>query len=298
MGSFMTKLILPSIIIGSLFAIGLGLPAAAQTAPRAWVSGHGSDTNGCGAPTSPCRSLQYAHDYAVVDGGEIDILDPAGYGSIIIGKAISIINDGVGTAGVQQPTSGGTAIRINAFSSSSVTLRGLDIEGLGVAETGIWMTYGGSLTVVNCVVRHFASRGIYVDTTSGPTAVSISNSIVSDNTEEGILLEPNGTATLTGIVSQTTVANNGNGGIKVLNGGNGASVSIVNSVAFNNASGSAGFSAVSSGAALFLGGSTASGNQYGVDAAGGGIAYSYGTNNLNGNKTAPVNGSLTPITTQ
>src|SRR5471032_219602 len=94
--------------------------AGAQTAHRAWVSGHGADAPGCGAPTAPCRSLQYTHDNIVAAGGEIDILDPAGYGAINITKAISIVNDGVGTAGVQQPIAGAAAIRINAGAGDAV----------------------------------------------------------------------------------------------------------------------------------------------------------------------------------
>ena len=81
-----------------------------RSANRAWVSGKGIDQAGCGAPTSPCRSLQYVHDNIIVDGGEIDILDPAGYGAIVITKAISIVNDGVGTAGVQATS--GNAITV------------------------------------------------------------------------------------------------------------------------------------------------------------------------------------------
>src|SRR5476649_2443855 len=95
-------------IVAALAA--LALPAASLAASRAWVSGHGVDQAGCGAPTAPCRSLQYAHDHIVAAGGEIDILDPAGYGAITITKAISIVNDGVGTAGVQ--AAGSNAIDI------------------------------------------------------------------------------------------------------------------------------------------------------------------------------------------
>src|SRR5450631_3987948 len=42
----------------ALLAVG---PAQAAMS-RAWVSGHGTDTAGCGLSTNPCRSLQYTHD--------------------------------------------------------------------------------------------------------------------------------------------------------------------------------------------------------------------------------------------
>src|SRR5450432_1642088 len=98
------------------------------------------------SPLSPCRSLQYTHDHIVASGGEIDVLDPAGYGAITITKPISIINDGVGTAGVQATTA--TAITIGG-AATAVVLRGLDIEGVGGAS-GISTTAGGTLTVQDC----------------------------------------------------------------------------------------------------------------------------------------------------
>src|SRR5471032_915995 len=99
-------------IVAATIILLVACGPACASSNRAWVSGHGVDQVGCGAPTAPCRSLQYAHDNIVAPGGEIDILDPAGYGAVTITKAISIVNDGVGTAGVQ--ASQGEAINIQA----------------------------------------------------------------------------------------------------------------------------------------------------------------------------------------
>src|SRR5450432_3019155 len=148
--------------IGGLALVGiffLGGPAQAAS-NRAWVSGHGADQTGCGAPTAPCRSLQYAHDNAVAAGGEIDILDPAGYGAINITKAVSIVNDGVGTAGVQ--ASSGAAITVNlpagGVGTETVFLRGLNVDGVQKSGAiGIDILSAQSVTIVNCVVRHFSS---------------------------------------------------------------------------------------------------------------------------------------------
>src|SRR5471032_56427 len=115
--------------VGVLYAA----PAQAQNA-RSFVSGHGSDAAAC-TLAAPCRTL--AHAFSLTNaGGEIDVLDPAGYGSLTIDRAISIVNDGVGTAGVIVP-SGGTGIIINAGPNEAVSLRGLSIEGAGVGQTGI-----------------------------------------------------------------------------------------------------------------------------------------------------------------
>jgi hypothetical protein len=62
-------------------------------------------------------------------GGEIDVLDPAGYGAVTIAKAISIVNDGVGVAAIGAAT--GNGVTIKAGAGDSVHLRGLTIDGLG-----------------------------------------------------------------------------------------------------------------------------------------------------------------------
>ena len=112
----------------TLFAfllVAIALSGAATTASgqanRIWVSGHGVDGAGCGGAATPCRTLQYAHDNLVA-GGEIDVLDPAGYGSIVITKSISIVNEGVGVAGVLQSISGADAIAVQAQANDIITL--------------------------------------------------------------------------------------------------------------------------------------------------------------------------------
>ena len=84
-------------------------PALALTT-RTWISGKGVDQAGCGPIATPCCTLQYAHDNTA-DSGEIDVLDSAGYGSLRIGKSISIVSDGA-LAGVLAPADGGAAIQI------------------------------------------------------------------------------------------------------------------------------------------------------------------------------------------
>ncbi|WP_158818600.1 right-handed parallel beta-helix repeat-containing protein [Methylocapsa sp. S129] len=283
-----------AIVLGCLLASALAAPAGAQSLNRAWVSGRGADAAGCGAPTNPCRSLQYVHDSVIAAGGEIDVLDPAGYGAITITKAISIVNDGVGTAGVQQPTAGQNAIAINAGPTDTVTLRGLNIDGLGSGYTGVELNSGGVLTVVNCVTRHFGLAGIYINPTSGTTTVSISNTIASDNVHDGIEFGPGGTGVVNGVISRTTVANNVDSGVAIINNGSGsASATIVDSLASNNDDG---FVAANAGASVLLGHSVATGNSAGVYLGPSAIGQTYGDNNLSGNPFG--NSPLSPVAMQ
>src|SRR5262249_53320225 len=119
-----------SAIAVSLLALTINAgPAQAQN--RVFVSATGNDSNPC-TFVSPCRTFQHAHD-RVVSGGEIDVLDPAGYGALNIGKAISI--QGHGFSGISAPS--GNAIAINAGSNGKINLRGLLIDGVGTGSDGI-----------------------------------------------------------------------------------------------------------------------------------------------------------------
>src|SRR5215471_13006183 len=113
-----------SLLIGSVIALAVfTAPAHAQQA-RSFVSGLGNDGNAPNCTrTAPCRTFQVAHDNTIASG-EITVLDPGSYGSVIINRNISIINDGVGEAGALV-SGGGVGITINAGPSDAVTLRGL-----------------------------------------------------------------------------------------------------------------------------------------------------------------------------
>src|SRR5438309_592181 len=120
-----------SVFTASLLALGLNAaPVHAQS--RVFVAAQGSDSNPC-TFAAPCRTFQHAHD-TVAAKGEIDVLDPAGYGAVIINKAISI--QGHGYSGVSV-ASGGIGITINAGAGDAVSLNGLLIEGAGTGAWGI-----------------------------------------------------------------------------------------------------------------------------------------------------------------
>jgi hypothetical protein len=159
------------------------------------------------------------------------VLDPAGYGTVNITKAISIVNDGVGTAGIR--ASSGNGVTINAGASDSVHLRGLTIEGLGTGLSGIQFNTGGNLAIENCVIRNF-DIGIFIRPTT-PSTFSVSDTIASNNIESGISVLPSGVGIVAGVLSKVT-ANNNHDGIFVGGiAGTGGKVTIVDSEASNNA---------------------------------------------------------------
>jgi hypothetical protein len=64
------------------------MPAQAQ-ATRTWVSGVGDDANPC-SRTAPCKTFAGAISKTAT-GGEINCLDPGGFGGVTITKSIQII---------------------------------------------------------------------------------------------------------------------------------------------------------------------------------------------------------------
>src|SRR5258707_3375226 len=94
----MTKSALSSALLGTLFVAGLAIAPAHAQATRTWVSGVGDDANPC-SRTAPCKTFASAIS-KTAPAGEINVLDPGGFGAVTITKSISIYNDGVCEAGV------------------------------------------------------------------------------------------------------------------------------------------------------------------------------------------------------
>src|SRR5437016_2171897 len=115
----------------ALVACALGSPLAFAQATRTWVSGVGDDANPC-SRTAPCKTFAGAISKTPTNG-EINVLDPRGFGAVTITKAITILSEGF-EAGVL--VSGTNGIIVNAAAGTAVTLRGLDIEGLGTGLDG------------------------------------------------------------------------------------------------------------------------------------------------------------------
>jgi hypothetical protein len=223
-----------ALLFAAVFACSMhAAPAQAQ---RVFVSATGSDGNPCNF-ASPCRTFQHAHDVAPASG-EIDVLDPAGYGAMTITKAISI--QGHGYAGITV-ASGANGITINA--GSAITLNGLLIDGAGVGLNGIVFNSSGSLTVTNCVLQNFVGsnstgNGIIIAPTSGTLKFTITNTIVSNNGNYGIhYLPPSGTPSANGIIDHVVATGNQVGGIRLYSGfatGGTTVTAISNSIASNN----------------------------------------------------------------
>ncbi|MGC2222976.1 MAG: right-handed parallel beta-helix repeat-containing protein [Methylocella sp.] len=143
--------IIPAIIVATLFAV----PANAQ-ATRTWVSGVGDDANPC-SRTAPCKTFAGAIS-KTAPGGEIDALDPGGFGALTITKAITI--DGGGGQVASVLVSGTPGITISAGSADRVILRNLAINGEATGTNGINFISGHDLSVEHCTIMNFSNAGI------------------------------------------------------------------------------------------------------------------------------------------
>ena len=125
-----------TVVLALVLAGGTTLAEAQAT--RTWVSGVGDDANPC-SRTAPCKTFAGAISKTAA-GGEINVLDPGGFGGVTITKSISIV------AEASRPACwcrGTNAIIVNAGATDTVVLRGLDIDGLGTGLNGIRFLAGG-----------------------------------------------------------------------------------------------------------------------------------------------------------
>src|ERR1700754_2409954 len=107
------------------FVFGSASLAHAQ-ATRTWVSGVGDDANPC-SRTAPCKTFAGAISKTAA-GGEIDALDPGGFGGITITKAITPTG-GAGAGFASVLVSGTNGINIAAGPADVIVLRHLEVQG-------------------------------------------------------------------------------------------------------------------------------------------------------------------------
>jgi hypothetical protein len=290
---------------------------------RTWVSGTGSDSAGCGAISTPCRTLQFAHDNTSA-GGEIDVHDSAGYGAVTINRAITILANG--SIGGVLAGAGANAVTVSAGPSDTIVLQGLTIEGANVAQNGIVFNSGRSLTVTNCTIENFAGsgttgNGIIVQSTGpGASLITIADTTLAGNASAAIrIAPPSGTAfpviaishvlavrNPIGISVDTTAATSGAltldvAGFSAIFGVNGILLPAgpitqsahLDAISLYNQSG-VGLSASGSTTTVYLGRSVITDNFIGVQILNSAVVSTYGDNRIDGN-TTQVSGSLTSL---
>ncbi len=178
----------------ALFILALSAVANAQ-ATRTWVSGVGDDVNPC-SRTAPCKTFAGAIS-KTADKGEIDALDPGGFGTVTITKNITI--DGTNGAGFGSILAAGTnGVNVNDSATATpntiiVMLKNLSINGAGSGFDGIRFIAGKALYVEGCHVFNFKgnttnSDGLEIAVNSAGVTfqVHVKDSKFENNTGDGI----------------------------------------------------------------------------------------------------------------
>jgi hypothetical protein len=168
-----------AIFLGFLTPLLASAPAHAQ-ASRTWVSGVGDDANPC-SRTAPCKTFAGAISKTAT-GGEINCLDPGGFGAVTITKSITIdCHEIFGSVLV----SGTNGINI-AGAGANVTLRNLNINGLAAnGLKGVSITTANNVWIEDCTIFGFLNQGI-VDTRSTGGSLNVSNTTTRNNGQAGV----------------------------------------------------------------------------------------------------------------
>ena len=303
--------------VGAAAAMLLAGAAHAQ-ATRTWVSGVGDDANPC-SRTAPCKTFAGAISKTAA-GGEIDVLDPGGFGNVTITKSIKIsAPPGYGSI-LNAGTSG---VIVNAGATDVVTLQGIYFQGAATGANGIRFLNGGALIVQNCIIEG-SLAGFGIDfSPSGASTLDIVNTYITGNgttattTGGGIIVRPQGgtgsaivnlkgvrvVRNTFGIRGEGALAaaagvkitaidsdfiNNGFGGVIALTTASPVAIVLQRVTSANN--GSNGLNANGAGASIVFGGSIVTGNATGIFTQNGAVAQSYNNSQVTGNA---VNGAPT-----
>ncbi len=238
----------------SLFAVSaLTTFLAHAQATRTWISGVGDDANPC-SRTAPCKTWAGAISKTAA-GGEIDALDPGGFGALTITKSVTL--DGGGGQVASVLVSGTNGIVVAAAATDVVILRNLRFQGIAKSGAGglngIQLNSAGALHVEHCYIMNFTEEGINL--TGGASQVFIEDTVSEGNEGNGLNVKGTGAIIRVSVFNSHFVNN--------LNGVYAADDSLV-TVSHSEASGNskAGFTAggVSSNAGMNLVDSTATNN--------------------------------------
>src|SRR4051812_38987431 len=202
----MRRIALLAIAAGFLVPLLASAPAHAQ-ATRTWVSGVGDDVNPC-SRTAPCKTFAGAISKTAT-AGEINCLDPGGFGTITITKSITLnCHEVFGSI----LASGVPGVTINATAAGSrVILRGLQLNGIqggtNVAGTiGVRILAAAIVSIEDTVITQFAQQGIHDERTTSNNKLSITNTTVSQNVGTGIGLNATGSG-VTDITNVNSIDN-------------------------------------------------------------------------------------------
>jgi len=203
---------------------------AQAQATRTWVSGVGDDVNPC-SRTAPCKTFAGAISKTAA-GGEIDALDPGGFGAVTLTKSIVIDGtEGAGFGSILASATNGVNVNDSATATPGtivVALRNLSINGAGttLGINGVNFISGKSVSVEDCVIMNFSNAGINVNFTNASVSpqLNVRDTIIRSITGDGIRATTTGAGQTASVsVERSSFVKNGNG-LHLLAGGRAVAV--------------------------------------------------------------------------
>ncbi len=255
-------------------------------ASRTFVSGVGNDADPC-SRTAPCRTLSGAL-IKTATGGEINVLDPGGFGAVTINKAVTIDGTGAWGGALAAGVSGITVNITTNLASDNVVIRRMNINGNNSAGGfhGIRFLDGNSVVVEDCKIQNFTGSGISV-TTAANSFMLVTNTVIENCITGGVSITPSGGVARANLVDVHVFGST--------NGFRAVGSALVLALSCSaTACGNAGFQASGSAARMNVRGSLSSNNVFGVQATNGGIVRISNTT-LSDSITAGVSTTGAPL---
>jgi hypothetical protein len=275
----------------SLVVLFAAAPAQAQ-ATRTWVSGVGDDANPC-SRTAPCKTFAGAISKTALNG-EINCLDPGGFGAITITKSITIDCHEI-FASILNSGTNGVNIPFDSFNAAdvrkTVRLRNINFNGADTGVNGIRITGGavigaGVVIIEDCLIDgNFggAARGISDERTAGGE-LYVNNTTVRNTGVFGITINPPvGGQRIDAAFDNIRVQNTNNIGIFI---GNNGRVLINRSVITGNVQIGIGVSGLLAASEVNVSNSAISNNGLGIGNLGGTTTIRLNNNDVSFNNTA------------
>jgi hypothetical protein len=256
----MTKSTFLSALLGALFVAGLAIAPAQAQASRTWISGVGDDANPC-SRTAPCKTFAGAIS-KTLGGGEIDVLDPGGFGAVTITKSITL--DGGGGQVASILVSGSNGVNISAAATDIIILRNLRLNGIvqtgSPGLVGVQVNTAARVVIEKCDIFGFGTAallvatsatssplvkfqettlnnnaaGISVKPTGGTVKIEIESTHVDANTNAGLRVDGTAGGAVIATISESSISLNGAAGLNVLSGTANVSVDVQRTVIANN----------------------------------------------------------------
>ncbi|MEQ1921866.1 MAG: right-handed parallel beta-helix repeat-containing protein [Pyrinomonadaceae bacterium] len=183
----------------SLFLISASIISQAQ-ATRTWVSGVGDDANPC-SRTAPCKTFAGTISKTAA-GGEINCLDPGGYGAVTITKSLTI---DCSETSASILVSGTNAIIINS-TTAKVNLRGITFNGLTTGLNAIRILEAAKVNIEDVVIDGFQNGISIENTVTVGTQVVVSRSTIRNNSAAAVNATSTGIAQV--MVSDSLITGN------------------------------------------------------------------------------------------